>query len=91
MDATYVNNHIREELEGSRGYLALYRENGDITVLNMAVDELGHASYFVNKATELPAQLQIMYNEVKANLLAAIEEKEKSDGIGGNIQNKTKE
>lgn len=30
-------------------------------------------------------------NEVKANLLAAIEEKEKSDGIGGDIQNKPKE
>lgn len=33
-----------------------------------------------------------MYNnEVKANLLATIEEKEKSDGIGGDIQNKPKE
>lgn len=92
MDATYVNNHIREELEGAKGYLSLYSSNHDMEVLNMACDEFRHAHYFYKQATEIPAQLQILHDEVKRMILDTIkqaEEKERQNEIGGNVQNRS--
>lgn len=92
MDAAYVNNHIREELEGAKGYLSLYSSNHEMEVLEMACDEFKHAAYFYKRATEIPAPLQILHDEVKRMILDTIkqaEEKERQNEIGGNVQNRS--
>ena len=70
MDATYVINHIREEVDGARGYLALFKELGDFKVMHMCVDELHHATYFIkNGGIQIPDDLMNTFNDVKRAIL----------------------
>lgn len=90
MDATYVINHIREEVDGARGYLALYKELGDIEVLSMSVDELHHATYFVkNGGIAVPPDLINMYDSVKKSISDEIKRQgEINYGNGEQVQDK---
>lgn len=92
MNATYIQNHIREEVDGARGYLALFKETGDMQVLHMSVDELGHASYFMHKAENIPEDLRVAYDDIRRTLLMELQEQERiSNGeekeSGINVQN----
>lgn len=92
MDSTYVRNHIRDEIDGARGYLSLFKETGDIQALKMSVDELGHASYFLHQATELPEDLRIAYDDIKRVLLNELKGQEEMDETkqqtGEQVQNR---
>lgn len=89
MDATYVVNHIREELDGARGYLALYKETGDITVMGMSVDELHHATYFMkNGGIPVPPDMQAMYADVRRSILEELKRQGEINNVGEQVQNK---
>ena len=90
MDATYVINHIREEVDGARGYLALFKELGDFKVMHMCVDELSHATYFMNQGIVIPDDLKSAYNDIKRAIKEElVRQGEKEDGNGEQVQNKT--
>lgn len=91
MDATYIKNHIRDEVEGAKGYLSLYKETNDIKALHMSVDELGHAKYFVEKLPELPEDIRIAYEEAKRMIYDEIKKKseEQNNEDGEQVQNES--
>lgn len=89
MDATYIRNHIRDEVEGAKGYLALYEDTNDIQALHMSVDELSHAKYFLDKAEDLPETVRLSYNEAKKmiyDVIMRLGEEGKKDEEGEHIQ-----